>query len=122
MNTLYLLKIFHQGTIHILVIPKKKYLKYDDFLQNASKDEILHFFKLLNDLISKFNLENSGYELITNAGDDANQEVPQFALSSFRRAQFRSHVKFKCTKFKKVINLIYYLYITINRSSGKKIS
>ena len=65
-----------RAPIHILVIPKKKYLKYDDFLQNASKDEILHFFKLLNDLISKFNLENSGYRLITNAGDDANQEVP----------------------------------------------
>lgn len=65
-----------RAPIHILVIPKNKYLKYDDFIQDASKDEILFFFKLINDLIKKFNLENSGYRLITNGGDDANQEVP----------------------------------------------
>lgn len=65
-----------RAPVHILVIPKKNYIKYSDFIRKASKEEIFLFFKLLNDLIEKFNLEHSGYRLITNGGDDANQEVP----------------------------------------------
>lgn len=64
-----------RAPVHILVIPKKKYIKYDDFIRNASQEEIFLFFKLLNDLITKFNLEHTGYRLITNGGEDANQEV-----------------------------------------------
>ena len=37
-----------QAPIHILIIPKGKYVKYDDFINKASKDEIYHFFKLIN--------------------------------------------------------------------------
>ena len=33
-----------QAPIHILIIPKGKYIKYDDFLNKASKDEIYRFF------------------------------------------------------------------------------
>ena len=65
-----------QAPIHILIIPKGKYIKYDDFLNKASKDEIYHFFKLINQLVKDYDLENIGYRLITNAGRDANQEVP----------------------------------------------
>ena len=39
-----------QAPIHILIIPKGKYVKYDDFLNKASKDEIYHFFKLIRTL------------------------------------------------------------------------
>ena len=65
-----------QAPIHILIIPKGKYVKYDDFLNKASKDEIYHFFKLINQLVKDYDLENTGYRLITNAGRNANQEVP----------------------------------------------
>ena len=65
-----------QAPIHILIIPKGKYVKYDDFLNKASKDEIYQFFKLINQLLKDYDLENTGYRLITNAGRDANQEVP----------------------------------------------
>ena len=65
-----------QAPIHILIIPKGKYVKYDDFLNKASKDEIYHFFKLINQLVKNYDLEKTGYRLITNAGKDANQEVP----------------------------------------------
>ena len=65
-----------QAPIHILIIPKGKYIKYDDFLNEASKDEIYHFFKLISQLIKDYDLENTGYRLITNAGRNANQEVP----------------------------------------------
>ena len=65
-----------QAPIHILIIPKGKYIKYDDFLNKASKDEIYHFFKLINHLVKEHDIENTGYRLITNAGKNANQEVP----------------------------------------------
>ena len=65
-----------QAPIHILIIPKGKYIKYDDFINKASKEEIFHFFMLINQLVKDKNLENAGYRLITNAGKNANQEVP----------------------------------------------
>ena len=65
-----------QAPIHILVIPKGKYIKYDDFLSKASKEEIYDFFMLINRLVKINNLENTGYRLIANAGKNANQEVP----------------------------------------------
>ena len=68
--------IVPQAPIHILIIPKGKYVKYDDFLNKASKDEIYHFFKLIYQLVKNYDLENTGYRLITNAGKNANQEVP----------------------------------------------
>ncbi len=65
-----------QAQIHILIIPKGKYIKYDDFLSKGSKEEIYNFFTLINQLVKDYNLENTGYRLITNAGKNANQEVP----------------------------------------------
>ena len=67
-----------KAPIHILIIPKGKYIKYDDFLNNASQEEVHNFFKLINNLVKDNNLENLGYRLITNAGKNANQEVPHF--------------------------------------------
>ena len=65
-----------QAPVHILIIPKGKFIKYDDFLNKASKDEIYQFFKLISQLVKDYDLENTGYRLITNAGKNANQEVP----------------------------------------------
>ena len=65
-----------QAPIHILIIPKGKYIKYDDFINKASKDEIYLFFRLINQLVKDHDIENTGYRLITNAGKNANQEVP----------------------------------------------
>ena len=65
-----------QAPIHILIIPKGKYTKYDDFLNKASKEEIYDFFMLVNRLIKMNNLDDSGYRLISNAGKNGNQEVP----------------------------------------------
>ena len=65
-----------QAPVHILIIPKGKFIKYDDFLNKASKDEIYYFFDLINQLVKVYELENTGYRLISNAGKNANQEVP----------------------------------------------
>ena len=65
-----------QAPIHILIIPKGKYIKYDDFINKASKEEVYNFFMLINQLVKNYNLEDAGYRLISNAGKNANQEVP----------------------------------------------
>ncbi len=65
-----------QAPIHILIIPKGKYIKYDDFLNKASKEEIYDFFMLVNRLVKTNDLVDSGYRLISNAGKNGNQEVP----------------------------------------------
>ena len=75
-HTIAFYDIVPQAPIHILIIPKGKYVKYDDFLDKASKDEIYHFFKLINQLVKDYDIEHTGYRLITNAGRNANQEVP----------------------------------------------
>ena len=65
-----------QAPIHILIIPKGKFIKYDDFIDKASKEEIYNFFSLISQLVNDYDLRDSGYRLITNAGKNANQEVP----------------------------------------------
>ena len=65
-----------QAPIHILIIPKGKYIKYDEFINKASKEEIHDFFMLINRLVKINNIEDTGYRLISNAGKNANQEVP----------------------------------------------
>ena len=65
-----------QAPIHILIIPKGRYVKYDEFINKASKEEIYDFFMLINKLVKINKLEDAGYRLISNAGKNANQEVP----------------------------------------------
>ena len=65
-----------QAPIHILIIPKGKYIKYDEFINKASKEEIHDFFMLINRLVKINKIEDTGYRLISNAGKNANQEVP----------------------------------------------
>ena len=64
-----------QALLHVLVIPKKSYIDFYDFTSNASSNEITSFWKLITKIILKKNLKKNGYRLITNSGNDANQDV-----------------------------------------------
>ena len=64
--------------VHVLVIPKKNYVSFDDFMNNAEKDYIISFFEKLKLVINKLNISKSGYRIISNHGMDANQEVQHF--------------------------------------------
>ena len=77
-NTLAFLDINPLAPIHILIIPKKSYINFYDFNKNASSDEILDFWKLINFIIETKNIENNGFRIITNSGKDGNQDVPHF--------------------------------------------
>ncbi len=62
--------------VHVLVIPKGKYISWADFNDNASADEIVGFSRAIAKVAKQLNIENSGYRIISNHGADSNQEVP----------------------------------------------
>ena len=67
-----------QAAIHILVIPKNPYIDFCDFTKNAPSEEVNFFWELVNDVISKKNIVEKGFRIITNSGKDGNQDVPHF--------------------------------------------
>ncbi|MFK7974114.1 MAG: HIT domain-containing protein [Rickettsiaceae bacterium] len=62
--------------IHLLVIPKGNYTDLTDFVENASNDEIAHYFKM----IAKIAKENDAleYRIVSNKGESAGQSVFHF--------------------------------------------
>ena len=69
-----------RATIHILGIPKLEVVSFSDFVINSSASDREYFFQKVLEIIKKFSLDKSGYRLITNEGDNANQEVPHFHI------------------------------------------
>ena len=67
-----------QAPIHILVIPKNPYINFYDFTKNASNKEHESFWKLVNDVIEHYKVEKEGFRIITNSGNNGNQDVPHF--------------------------------------------
>ncbi|MBH87705.1 MAG: histidine triad nucleotide-binding protein [Pelagibacterales bacterium] len=64
-----------RAKIHILLIPKNPYLNLNDFISSADKLEKLDIFNAISEVVSLYNLEESGYRLLTNVGKDGHQEV-----------------------------------------------
>ena len=73
-----------QAPVHILVIPRGRYVSYDDFAANASDDEIVGFNRLVAEVARAEGLSladgGDGFRAITNAGAHGVQEVPHFHL------------------------------------------
>ena len=69
-----------QAPIHILVIPKKPYINFYDFTKKASSNEKEGFWDLVNDVIEHFKVEIEGFRIITNSGNNGNQDVPHFHI------------------------------------------
>ena len=72
------LDINPQAPTHVLIIPKNEYIDLQDFTENSSSQEIICFWKLVNDVINNRNISVSGFRIITNSGKDGNQDVPHF--------------------------------------------
>ena len=77
-NALAFSDINPQAPIHILIIPKNPYINFHDFTKNASQKESECFWKLVNDVVEYFKIEEQGFRLITNSGSIGNQDVPHF--------------------------------------------
>ncbi len=69
-----------KAPIHILVIPKGKYISIVDFGENASALEIKGFFVAVSKIAKEKGIDEQGFRSIANAGINGGQEVPHFHL------------------------------------------
>lgn len=69
---------------HVLVIPKGRYVSFDDFSANASDAEIAGFMRLCAQVCQSEGVSlgegNQGFRAIANSGPHGVQEVPHFHL------------------------------------------
>ena len=70
--------------VHVLVIPKGRYVTYDHFCAEASEAEIAGFARLCAEVTAKIGVapgeDGAGYRMISNAGVHGVQEVPHYHL------------------------------------------
>ena len=72
-----------QSPVHVLVIPKGRYVSFDDFAATAPAESIAGFFAAVGAVARSLGLANDGYRILANHGADANQEVPHFHVHIF---------------------------------------
>ncbi|MDR1597652.1 MAG: HIT domain-containing protein [Holosporales bacterium] len=70
--------IMPKAKIHILVIPRGRFVDFFDFHANASSIEKQNFYDLITEVLSMRGLDQAGFKLITRSGSDGGQEVPHF--------------------------------------------
>jgi diadenosine tetraphosphate (Ap4A) HIT family hydrolase len=68
---------------HILVIPKGRYVSWDDFSSKASDAEIAGFVRAVGKIARDAGLVASGYRLLANTGVNSNQQVPHLHVHIF---------------------------------------
>ena len=69
-----------QAAIHVLIIPKGRYVSFHEFHATASEQEITGFYRAVSMIAETLKLPESGYRLLSNHGKDARQEVPHAHL------------------------------------------
>lgn len=81
-HTLAFNDIVPQAPVHVLVIPKGQYVSYDHFALAASNEEIVDFTRAVGKVCQMKDVQTGegggGFRAISNAGEDAIQEVPHF--------------------------------------------
>ena len=65
-----------QAPVHTLVIPKGKYVSWDDFSAKASDAEIGGFIRAVGHVAREKGLVEPGFRLLANIGAHGGQEVP----------------------------------------------
>jgi len=68
---------------HILVIPKGRYVSWDDFSARASEAEIAGFVRAVGKVARDAGAVESGYRLLANTGLNSGQEVPHLHVHIF---------------------------------------
>lgn len=72
-----------QAPTHILVIPKGRYVSWDDFSRNASEAEIAGFVRGVGYVGRSLGLVEPGYRMLANIGKHAHQEVAHLHVHLF---------------------------------------
>jgi diadenosine tetraphosphate (Ap4A) HIT family hydrolase len=72
-----------QAPVHVLVIPKGRFVSMDDFTRNATAAQQAGLMSAVGAVARQLGLENSGYRVLTNIGRDGHQEVPHLHFHIF---------------------------------------
>ena len=72
-----------QAPVHVLVIPRGRYIALSDFVAQASEAESAGFFRAVGRVAKQLELENAGFRILANMGMNAGQEVPHFHIHIF---------------------------------------
>lgn len=72
-----------QAEIHTLIVPRGRYVSWDDFSARASTDEIVGFVRAVGQVARDKGLVEPGYRLLANVGAHGGQEVPHLHVHLF---------------------------------------
>ena len=82
-RTLAFRDIAPQADTHVLVIPKGRYVSWDDFSARAEDAEIAAFVRAVGEVARQLGLVELGYRLLANVGRHGGQEVPHLHIHLF---------------------------------------
>tara|TARA_A100001011_G_scaffold204143_1_gene212420 strand:+ start:309 stop:674 length:366 start_codon:yes stop_codon:yes gene_type:complete len=75
-----------QKKIHALVVPKGQYVDLDDFVSNASQEEMVGLLRGINIVAKKLKISvdtGKGYRALANISEHGGQEVPHLHFHLF---------------------------------------
>ncbi len=72
-----------QAPVHVLVIPRGRYVALADFAATAGDAEIAGFFRAVGKVAQDLGLEQPGYRVLSNMGVHSGQEVPHLHVHLF---------------------------------------
>lgn len=72
-----------QAPVHVLVIPRGEYVSLADFATAASEAEVAGLWRAVASVAKQLGLEERGYRVLANMGEDSGQEVPHFHVHIF---------------------------------------
>ncbi|MEO6093776.1 MAG: histidine triad nucleotide-binding protein [Novosphingobium sp.] len=72
-----------QAPVHVLVIPRGRYVGWDDFTAQAADAEIAGFIRAVGTVTRQLGLDEPGYRLMVNHGGHGHQEVPHLHVHIF---------------------------------------
>ena len=72
-----------QAPVHILVIPKGRYVSWDDFAERGAAEEIAGFVRAVGHVAREQGLVAPGYRLLANVGPCSGQDVPHLHVHIF---------------------------------------
>lgn len=84
--------IYPMAPVHVLVIPKGRYVSVADFSTQASEAEIAGFWRAVAETARLMGVEANGYRVVSNHGADAHQIVFHFHVHIFGGAPLSSRM------------------------------
>ena len=72
-----------QAAVHVLVVPRGRYVSWADFARDGSDAELAGFVRAVGTVARQLGLEEAGYRALANVGHHGGQEVPHFHVHLF---------------------------------------